>query len=90
MTRRDEPDEKETAMPGGEFTVLRGHATPEELAALVAVVLTLAGDAKAAPAPHAVRPHWHARRRFTHARGRHLPAAAWTGAGGGPWPGAGR
>jgi hypothetical protein len=76
-------------MPGGTFTVLRGQASPEELAAVVAVVLMMAGlGGAAAPAAvpeHMVRPHWHARRRITHARGRHLPAASWTGAGG-PWP----
>jgi hypothetical protein len=74
-------------MSGGVFTVLRGQASPEELAAVVAVVMGLAGGAGAESGPnHVVKPHWHARRRITHARGRHLPAAAWTGAGG-PWPG---
>ncbi|ACU75351.1 conserved hypothetical protein [Catenulispora acidiphila DSM 44928] len=79
-------------MPGGHFTVLRGNPTPEELAAAVTVLLSLAATARTVvrPVSRTTRPHWHSRRRITHARGRHLPAAAWTGVGGGPWPGAGR
>jgi hypothetical protein len=81
----------------GVFTVLRGQAAPEELAAVVAAVLTLAagsGGRTAAVRHRAGRPHWQARRRVAHARGRHVPAAAWTGVTGtgaaGPWPGPGR
>ncbi|MET0999549.1 MAG: acyl-CoA carboxylase epsilon subunit [Marmoricola sp.] len=67
----DTPDQEQQPL----LRIVKGDPTPDEVAALVAVVSALAAGAQAASAKAAPKPEWGAHHRRVRGRHRHGPGA---------------